>query len=157
MGYARAAAMAMPGDRNARRPLNGDGSSDENQESARLPARLVKVFILNNHGYGVIQQTQEDYFGGRFNGVDPASGLMDPDFSAIARGFGVKTVHIRVAGELEAGLEAVFADREPVVCMVEIDPATRIVPTVKNMRPIEDIAPFLPREELARNMIIPMI
>jgi len=38
-----------------------------------------------------------------------------------------------------------------------IDPAARIVPAVKNMRPIEDIAPFLPREELARNMIIPMI
>jgi len=162
MGYALPASIgaALADPQRLVVSLNGDGSILMNIQELgtlamhRLP---VKVFILNNHGYGVIQQTQEDYFGGRYNGVDPASGLMDPDFPAIARGFGVKTVYIRVAGELAAGLEAVFADREPVVCVVEIDPTTRIVPAVRNMRPIEDIAPFLPREELARNMIIPMI
>jgi acetolactate synthase-1/2/3 large subunit len=140
--------------------LNGDGSVLMNIQELGTLANLklsVKVIILNNHGYGVIQQTQEDYFESRYNGVTPASGLMDPDYSLIARGFGLKTIEIRRGADLEAGLSELFSDRSPAVCLVEIDPAARISPAVKNMRPIEDTAPFLPREELAGNMIVPLL
>ena len=159
MGYALPAAIgaafANPG--TVSWSLNGDGGFLMNiQELGVLTYHNlpVKVILLNNHGYGVIQQTQEDYFDSRYEGTTPASGLMDPNFLTIAEGFGLKTFQIDREDQLADTLAQVAAHNGPCLCNIEIDVVARIKPAVVGGRPIEDTAPFLPRDEFNENMIV---
>ncbi|MBL8833546.1 MAG: thiamine pyrophosphate-binding protein, partial [Rhodospirillales bacterium] len=162
MGYALPAAMGAA----LRHPgrtvwsLNGDGGILMNiQELGVLAVHglPVKVVVLNNHGYGVIQQTQEDYFDSRYHATTPRSGLMDPDFAAMARSFGVPSRRIATQADLADGLAAFAREPGPGLCVIEIDPAARIRPAVTGGRPIEDTAPLLDRAEFAANMIVPPV
>lgn len=159
MGYAFPAAigasLANPG--RTVISLNGDGGFMMNMQELGVVAKHnlpVRTIILNNHGYGVIQQTQEDYFDSRYHATTPDSGLMDPDFGKIAEGFGLPVVAIRSEAEIEEGLTALFAHNGPSFAVVEIDPDARISPAVVGGRPIEDISPLLPRPEFESNMIV---
>ncbi len=160
MGYAlpaaAGAALGNPG--RTVWSLNGDGGILMNIQELGVLAvhRLqVKVVVLNNHGYGVIQQTQEDYFGSRYHATTPRSGLMDPDFEAMARSFGLPARRIATQATLAADLSAFAREPGPGLCVIEIDPAARIRPAVTGGRPIEDTAPLLDRAEFAGNMIVP--
>lgn len=159
MGYALPAAigvaLANPGA--GVWSLSGDGGVLMNIQELGVLARLglpVKVVILNNHGYGVIQQTQEDFFEGRLHATTAATGLMDPDFIKVAAGFGIPASRIERAVDLEDVLAEVARAPGPCLCEIEIDPAARILPAVVGTRPIEDASPLLPRDELRANMII---
>ena len=159
MGYALPAAIgaafANPG--TASWSLNGDGGFLMNIQELGVLTRHnlpVKVILLNNHGYGVIQQTQEDYFESRYEGTTPASGLMDPDFITIAKGFGLKTMSVKSEDELASTLAEVAAHPGPCLCNIEVDVVARIRPAVVGGRPIEDTAPLLPRDEFLENMIV---
>lgn len=159
MGYALpaaiGAALANPGTQCW--SINGDGGFLMNIQELGVLAYHnlpVKVIVLNNHGYGVIQQTQEDYFDSRFHASTAALGLMNPDFIKIAEGFGLKTMKIDDPSKLKAGLAEVAAERGPILCHIEIDPRARIQPAVAGGRPIEDTSPFLPRDEFRDNMIV---
>lgn len=160
MGYALPAAVGAAL-RNPGRTvwsLNGDGGILMNiQELGVLAVHglPVKVVVLNNHGYGVIQQTQEDYFESRYHATTPRSGLMDPDFETMARSFGVPARRIETQAALADGLAAFAREPGPGLCVIEIDPAARIRPAVTGGRPIEDTAPLLDRTEFAGNMIVP--
>jgi acetolactate synthase I/II/III large subunit len=160
MGYALpagiGAALANPG--RTVWSLNGDGGILMNIQELgvlsvhRLP---VKVVLLNNHGYGVIQQTQDDYFDSRYHATTPRSGLMDPDFLAMAKSFGVPAMSIATPEKLLSGLADFAQQSGPGLCMIEIDRAARIRPAVTGGRPIEDTSPLLDRTEFRANMIVP--
>lgn len=160
MGYALPAAIGAALSNAGRTvwSLNGDGGILMNiQELGVLAVHdlPVKVVVLNNHGYGVIQQTQEDYFDSRYHATTPRSGLMDPDFVAMARSFGLAATSISSADGLVTGLADFAAQPGPGLCVIEIDPAARINPAVTGGRPIEDTAPLLERTEFRANMIVP--
>lgn len=164
MGYAvpggMGAALALAKDNRKQTvwSLNGDGGILMNiQELGVLAVHKlpVKVVILNNHGYGVIQQTQEDYFDSRYHATTPKTGLMDPDFVAMARSFGLPAMSIASQNDLQSGLAEFAKQSGPGLCLIEIDPVARIQPAVTGGRPIEEIAPALPAEEFASNMIVP--
>ena len=159
MGYALPAAigavLANPGTKAW--SLNGDGGFLMNIQELGVLAYHnlpVKVIVLNNHGYGVIQQTQEDYFDSRRYASTAATGLMDPDFVKIAEGFGVKASRIDRAQDLKDGLARVAAEPGPHLCHIEIDPMARIRPAIVGPRPLEDTSPLLPRDEFRANMIV---
>jgi len=160
MGYAvpagMGAALANPG--RTVWSLNGDGGILMNiQELGVLAVHKlpVKVVVLNNHGYGVIQQTQEDYFDSRYHATTPKTGLMDPDFVTMARSFGLAGSLIATEKDLKAGLADFARQAGPGLCQIEIDPLARIQPAVTGGRPIEDTSPLLSRDEFAANMLVP--
>ena len=160
MGYALPAAIgasfANPG--RTVISLNGDGGFLMNVQELGVAAKHnlpIRTIIMNNHGYGVIQQTQEDYFDARYNGTTPNTGLMDPDFGKIAEGFGLPVVTIGKPCEIDDGLSELFGHNGPSFAVVEIEPTARISPAVVGGRPIEDISPLLPRDEFESNMIVP--
>jgi acetolactate synthase I/II/III large subunit len=159
MGYALPAAvgvaLANPGA--GVWSLSGDGGILMNIQELGVLARHglpVKVVVLNNRGYGVIQQTQEDYFEGRFCATTEATGLMAPDFVKVAEGFGVAASRVGRAEDLEGALAEVARATGPHLLEIEVDPAARIRPAVVGTRPIEDASPLLPRDELRANMIV---
>ncbi|HVX14860.1 MAG TPA: thiamine pyrophosphate-binding protein [Pirellulales bacterium] len=137
--------------------VTGDGSLQMNiQELAtvvrhKLP---IKLFLLNNHGHSMIQQTQDQWLGSRYFASSVAGGLADPDYVAIAKAYGFRTVTLSRNAELAVGIAEVMAAAGPVFCHVDVRAEHRVTPQVKFGRPNEDPEPLLPRREFLDNMIV---
>ena len=138
--------------------VTGDGSLQMNiQELAtvvrhKLP---VKIFLLNNRGYSMVRQTQEQWFDSRYTATSVEGGLGFPDFGKVAAAYGLPVQDITQVSEIAARVETALRLDGPVFCSVEIDPANRVVPQVKYGRPNEDAEPLLDRDEFLRNMLVP--
>ena len=171
MGYdlpaAIGAAVAAP-DRDVL-CITGDGSIQMNlQELQTIVSRKlpVKIFLYNNAGYLSIKLTQNSFFGGHFIGSTADTGVVLPDMRKIAAAYGFHTRLLRTNEEAERLLPEILAEPGPVLCEVMTDPMEQLGPKAASVRlpdgrivsrPLEDLAPFLPDEELESNMWIPTL
>jgi acetolactate synthase-1/2/3 large subunit len=121
----------------------------------------VAVFVFNNGGYSTIRATQRSLLDGRLVASDPATGVDDPDFEALSQAFRLPYHRLAGADGLAAGIRTVLAESGPVLCEVMIGPDQEITPKASafrrpdgslESRPLEDMYPFLPREEVYENM-----
>jgi acetolactate synthase-1/2/3 large subunit len=145
--------------------MAGDGSMMMNlQELATIAHHHmnVKVFLHDNAGYHSIRQTQAAYFPDNPTGYDRASGVGFPDFERLAAAFGLPCARADRLDTLDAAIAATLAEAGPAFCHVVLDPEQSFAPKLASRRledgsmvssPLEDMAPFLSREELAENMI----
>ena len=137
--------------------VTGDGSLQMNiQELAtvirhKLP---VKIILINNQGYSMIQQTQDQWMDSHYLASSVAGGLAFPDFVKVAKAYGFRTVNITKNAELPAKLKEVIDCDGPVFCNIEIAAKYRVIPQVKFGRPNEDPEPLLDRKEFFENMIV---
>lgn len=137
--------------------VTGDGSLQMNiQELSsviyhQLP---IKIFLINNHGYNMIQQTQEQWLNRRYEATSCESGLALPDFLKIAKAHGFKTLNIGNNRSIPAKIKEALRHPGPVFCNVEISQSQRVIPQVLFGRAIEDGEPFLDRDEFLKNMIV---
>ena len=173
MGYGLPAAIGtcISGGRRDTVCLEGDGSIMMNLQEMqtiitnRLP---VKVFLINNNGYHSIRLTQNNLFSDRCKiGIGEESGdLSFPQFELIAKAFGYPYYSAHSNAEMKEAVAATLATNGPVFCEIFTDTQQVWEPKSSTKRledgtlvspPLEDLAPFLPREELARQMFIPMI
>lgn len=173
MGYGLPAAIGtcISGSRRDTICLEGDGSIMMNLQEMqtiitnRLP---VKVFLINNNGYHSIRLTQNNLFSDRCKiGIGEESGdLSFPQFKLIAKAFGYPYYSAHSNAEMKEAVAATLAAEGPVFCEIFTDTQQVWEPKSSTKRledgalvspPLEDLAPFLPREELARQMFIPMI
>jgi acetolactate synthase I/II/III large subunit len=144
--------------------VTGDGSIQFNIQELntishnKLP---VKIFVLNNNGYESIRATQNNFFHGNLIGADPGSGVGNPDFASLAKSYKFSYISIKNNDEINEKLKQVFSMPGPVLCELNISPDQARTPKVMSVRkedgtmesrPLEDQFPFIPREELARNM-----
>lgn len=146
--------------------LAGDGSIMQNiQELATIVFNRypIKLFVLNNNGYHSIRQTQQSFFGETLVGVGPDSGLGFPSFEKLAAGFDLPYVACKTHDELDASIQETLEYTGPVLCEVFLDLTQQFSPKLSSRRledgtmvtsPMEDMAPFLSREELQENMLI---
>jgi acetolactate synthase-1/2/3 large subunit len=149
--------------------IAGDGSMQMNMQELQtiLTQRLpITIFVLNNGGYHSIRQTQQNYFPDNPVGCGPESGLGFPDLSKLAWAYGFPFRRIERHAELAEGLAAALATEGPSICEVMLDPQQSFAPKAASRRledgrmvssPLEDLAPFLERSELAANMQIPLL
>ncbi|MEQ9560276.1 MAG: thiamine pyrophosphate-binding protein [Rhodospirillales bacterium] len=159
MGYALPGAIGAAYARGGRRVIciAGDGSLMMNlQELAtaqhhRLP---IKLFLVNNDGYAMVQQTQEQWLGAKYFATSAAGGLSFPDFSLIAGACGFAYNRIDENREIADRIHAALNTEGPTFCDVHISSRHRVLPQCKFGRPIEDSEPLLPREEFLANMIV---
>ncbi len=148
--------------------LAGDGSLMMNLQELqtivgqKLP---VKLFILNNNGYHSIRQTQQNYFPDNVVGCGPESGLTFPDFQKVGTAFGFVTRVMRSHADMKGAIGETLRDEGAQLCEVMLDPDQAFAPKISSRRledgrmvsaPLEDMAPFLSREELLENMLIPV-
>jgi acetolactate synthase-1/2/3 large subunit len=137
--------------------VTGDGSLQMNiQELATVKRHQlpVRIFLINNKGYSMIQQTQEQWLDSRYEGSTVEGGLAFPDFVRVAEAYGYKTFNITKNAALDSVIKEVFATGGPVFCNVDIRPGHRVIPQVKYGRALEDGEPLLERKEFMRNMIV---
>jgi len=135
----------------------GDGGFNMNPQEMQTFVNYgvkVKTFILNNHIYGITKAYQETNFQGRAEACGP-KGYQPPDFIRLAQAYGIKTVSIANHPEMDSKIEAVLRYDGPVVCDVDMDEYHTYEPRIFGWKtPIEDMYPYLPREEFKENMLI---
>lgn len=168
MGYDLPASIGAAVARGGRRVicLAGDGSLQMNlQEFQTLTHHRwpIKVFILNNNGYLSIRQTQSSFFGLAV-GAGPASGVSFPDFVGVAKAYGLSARRLDQP-DFDQTVREVLDSGGPEICDVMLDPAQGFEPKLASRRlddgrmvssPLEDMYPFLDRQELAGNMLVPV-
>ena len=150
--------------------VTGDGSIQMNLQELqtivqnKLP---IKIFMINNGGYHSIRQSQMNFFGEPLVGVGQDShDLSFPDMSKLIPAYGIPYVRIEKTADLGAKIEETLAIEGYAFCEIIVDPEQKFEPKSATKKlpdgslvsaPLEDLAPFLPREELEKIMFIPLI
>ena len=172
MGYGLPAAIGtcIGGGRKETICLEGDGSIMMNLQELqtiitnKLP---IKIFLINNSGYHSIRITQTNLFNKNFVGIGEESGdLSFPEYKKIAKAFGYRYYCAHSNAEMKEVVNEVLMLDGPVFTEIFTDTEQVWEPKSSTKRltdgtlvspPLEDLAPFLPREELKKQMFIPMI
>jgi acetolactate synthase-1/2/3 large subunit len=148
--------------------ITGDGSIQMNLQELQTILQFkmnIKLFVLNNRGYHSIRQTQQNYFPDNIVGCGVESGLSFPEITRIGDVYGFETGTIWNHDELEAGIKRALDSKGPYICEVILDLNQQFAPKLSSRKlsdgrmvssPLEDLAPFLSRDELAKNMIVPL-
>lgn len=168
MGYTVPAALGVSaalGDRRVM-AITGDGSLQQNIQELQtiLHYKLpVKLFIWNNDGYLSIRASQKNYFEERYIGEGPRSGVSIPDTLKICAAYGMAAARVQEAGDLDLAIQKALDYPGPYLLEIITPPEQPIIPTVSSRvnadgsmssRPLEDMAPFLDREEYRSNLLI---
>lgn len=166
MGYGFPAAVGVAVARKGKRVicLDGDGSFQMNLQELQTVVynRLnIKLIIINNNGYHSIRQTQTNLFKGEpLVGVCDGNGLSFPNFERLAYAYGLPYVKIDSLDNVDAGLDTLLGQEGPVFCEVVVDEtqnfepklSSKVLPDGRIVSPsIDDMYPFLPREEYEAN------
>lgn len=173
MGYGLPAAIGtcIGGGRRATVCLEGDGSIMMNLQELQtiLTNRLpIKIFLINNQGYHSIRITQSNLFSAHSRvGIGEESGdLSFPRFELLAGAFGYPYRAARSNAEMQQAVDWALRADGPVFCEIFTDTEQVWEPKSSTKRladgtlvspPLEDLAPFLPREELKAQMFIPLM
>jgi len=146
--------------------VDGDGGFQFNIQELETIARLnlpIKFFVLNNDGYASIRASQTNFFGSPQVGCDSRTGLTVPDLCKVAASYGLQAARISSQANLREDVRRVLAMPGPVVCDVQVIPDEVRAPRLSSMqrpdgslvsKPLEDLWPFLPRQEFLANMIV---
>ncbi len=145
--------------------VDGDGGFQLNVQELEVIRRLdlpIKLFVLNNEGYASIRTSQSRYFG-RLAGADATSGVTQPPLQGIAAAFGLPYASIVSDADLVSQVRTLLDAPGPCLIEVRTPREEPRAPSLSSMRrpdgsmvskPLEDLWPFLPREEFLANMIV---
>lgn len=170
MGYGLPAAIGacIAHDRKTTICIEGDGSIMMNLQELQtvLTNRLpIKIFLINNDGYHSIRQTQNNLFAEHTKvGIGPESNdLSFPDFKKLAEAFGYPYLSAHSNQEMKQAVDQSLATDGAVFCEIFVSSVQNFEPKSATKRlengtlvspPLEDLAPFLPREEVLKNLFI---
>jgi acetolactate synthase-1/2/3 large subunit len=168
MGYGLPMSLAVCIGGGYRRTIlvDGDGGFQFNIQELETASRLklpVKFFVLNNNGYASIRASQTGYFGKANIGCDSSTGLTVPELSKVAAAYNIPAVVIEDQSNLREDVRRVLAMEGPVLVDVRVIPDESRAPRMQSYqkpdgsmasKPLEDMFPFLPREEFLANMIV---
>lgn len=148
--------------------ISGDGSIQMNLQELqtiihhRLP---IKLFVINNGGYHSIRQTQKNFFQGPLVGIGADSGdLSFPSLEKLSYAYGYPYQRIERNEDLFQ-IKETLEKEGPCICEIMADIEQKFEPKCASRRledgtmvsaPLEDLAPFLSREELQEQMMIPL-
>lgn len=145
--------------------VTGEGSIQMNLQELqtivhnRIP---LKIVLINNGGYHTVKQTQHNYFHDNFIGIGPESGdISFPFMEKIAGAYGIPYISVRRNEDVDRFVDRILASEGVLLAEAFVDPAqttdpkasTRKLPSGEMVSaPLEDMAPFLDREELKKIM-----
>nr|NNM91501.1 thiamine pyrophosphate-binding protein [Bacilli bacterium] len=164
-GLPTSIAVSLASERSRVVSINGDGGFQLNIQELEAVKRLdlpIKYFILNNDGYASIKSSQDNHFG-RNVGCNELSGLTLPNIRDLAMAYGIPFFVIQTNDQVSELVQQVLATSGPVICDVMIDPKEELLPKVASKQlpdgkmassKLEDLFPFLPEEEVRKNMSI---
>lgn len=144
--------------------LTGDGGLMMNVQDLQTVVHNqlpIAIFVFENNGYATMQIAQRTHFK-REVMSSPRSGMSLPDFTKLARGFGLYVMEFDQQNALAHSLPIIFdiASQGPIVVVMHMEPGELIQPRVQarvengKFMPtdISDMWPYLPRSEFEFNM-----
>ena len=142
----------------------GDGSIQLNIQELQTIIQYklpIKILLFNNSSYGAIAITQKGFFNTKF-GVDIESGISFPDAEKICDAYGIKHIKIEKNIDIDNKLNEFMNYDESILCEVIccIQPRCPKLNAKKNddgtftNKPLEDLEPFLDRDEFENEMIV---
>jgi acetolactate synthase I/II/III large subunit len=167
MGYDLPAAIGACIGNNRKRVvcIAGDGSIMLNLQELQtiygnnLP---IKIFLLNNSGYASISQTQKNFFNNVEIGCGADSGLSFPNFEKISQAFNITYFKCENYEQISKNIEVALEVVGPIICEIFLDEeqvfspklSSKQIPDGTIISPnLEDMSPFLSKEELESNML----
>ena len=157
MGFALPASIgACIGSNKRTVVIAGDGGIQMNIQELEVINRRklpIKIFVLNNKNLGMVRQFQELYFDKKYLGtIDDYS---VPNLVEITKAYGLKARKIDDITKLEIELKDIFSNNEPELINIELPvEMTTVEPKLIVNKPIEDMHPFISKDELSSLMII---
>ena len=157
MGFALPASIgACIGSNKRTVVIAGDGGIQMNIQELEVINRRklpIKIFVLNNKNLGMVRQFQELYFDKKYLGtIDDYS---VPNLVDIAKAYAIKARKIDDISKLEIELKDIFSSNEPELINIELPvKMTTVEPKLIVNKPIEDMHPFISKDELSSLMII---
>jgi acetolactate synthase-1/2/3 large subunit len=103
--------------------ITGDGGLQMNvQELATIQRHNlpIKIFVMNNHGHGIIQQGQDQYFEGQHVATNFEGGLPDPDYEKISKAYGIPSITVSSNVELELRISDILSNEGPFLCVIDL-------------------------------------
>jgi len=145
----------------------GDGSFQLNIQELQTIIQYklpIKILLFNNSSYGAIAITQKGFFNNKF-GVDISSGISFPNIEKISNAYGIKYIKIERNTDIQDKLNEFMEYNESIICEVIccIQPRCPKLSAKKNEdgtftnKPLEDLEPFLDREDFEREMIVKVV
>jgi len=95
----------------------------------------VKIIILNNNFLGMVRQWQQLFFDKRYASTE----LVNPDFTAIARGYGMAASRIDSRQNLSGAIDEMLAHKGPYFLEVMVEKEENIFPMIPSGSSVEDI------------------
>jgi len=110
--------------------FSGDGSIMMNcrEIATAMEEQLpIKVFILNNHGLGMVRQWQRFFYEGRYS---HSKHMAPTDFRRLAEAFDATGITVRERNELDAAIAAAKVCPSPIFVDVWVDDDENVLPMV---------------------------
>lgn len=134
----------------------GDGGFQMNIQELEIIKRRhlpIKIFIMNNTNLGMVRQFQELYFDENYIGTKKDYSV--PHFENIGKAYGIASNTVSNKEEIYKKIEEMLLDDEPAILDIRLlESMTTVEPKLIVNKPIEDMYPFLDRDEFTQQMII---
>lgn len=149
--------------------IEGDGSIQTNIQELQTVKHYnlpIKIFIHSNGGYLSNINSQKNLFGGRLVGANEESHITSPDFVKVGKAYGIKSIRMNNHKDMKRKIKYVLNYKGPIICDINALKDLNLTPKLLTKRredgtfyspPLEDMWPFLSRDEIKENMFIPMI
>lgn len=172
IGYSLSAAIGISFAYNNKRRIicmEGDGSIQTNIQELQTVKHYnlpLKIFIHSNGGYLSNRGTQKNLFEGRYVASGTESHITSPDFVKVGKAYGIKSIRIKNHKEIKRKIKYVLDYPGPIICDINALKDMSLTPKLLTKKrangtfyspPLEDMWPFLSKEELKENMIIPLL
>ncbi len=132
----------------------GDGGLQMNVQELQYIVREqlpVKIIVFNNNSLGMIRHFQEMYFDSVFYQTKPEGGYAAPNFAAIGKAYGIRTMIVNDIEDISQCSEMMQDDN---AALIEIRhfANTYIIPKLEYGKPNQDQEPLIDRELYERLM-----
>lgn len=149
MGYGVPAAMGAALGNPTREvwAVVGDGGFMMNVQELATLAQLnipVKIAVMEDKVLGMVHQWQHLLYKGNFSHVD----LHNPDFSKLAKAFGIATWSVATMAEVEPAIAAARVVPGPALVVFKVDPNQNVFPMIPPNTALNDQA--LSPEDLSK-------
>lgn len=140
MGFALPSAIgARIGDKNRQViAVAGDGGIQMTIQELGSMAQYkvpVKVVILNNSFLGMVRQWQQLFFEKRYASTE----MVNPDFVAIAKGYGIDSAKAYVREELDKAISKMLEHNGPYVLEIKVEQEENVFPMVPPGASVSDV------------------
>lgn len=95
----------------------------------------VKIIILNNNFLGMVRQWQQLFFDKRYSATE----MVNPDFVAIAKGYGIASAHVEERESLDKALNEMLAHKGPYLLEIKVEREDNVFPMVPSGASVSDV------------------